>query len=320
MLGAAAQSTALAGSDERRIGDYYASYMDEKAIEAKGLAPLKDHLAAIAAIGDKRELAAHIGEGLRADVDPLNNTHFHTDRLFGIWISQDLNDPAHNVPYVLQGGLGMPDRDYYVEPGERMEAIRSAYRKHIATMLKLAGIADSDAQATRIFDLERRIAGVHATRTQSADMAKGNNPWNRDDFNRRAPGIDWPALFHSARLDPAPTIIVWHPAATTGIAKLIQDLPLDTWREYLAFHAIDRYADVLPKTFGDERFAFYGTVLAGTPQQQDRWKRAVNSTNVALGELVGRRTCSAIFRPQRRQSWSRWSRTSVPRSTSGSTA
>ncbi len=231
--------------------------MEEKAIEAKGLAPLKDQLAAIAAIGDKRALAAHIGEGLRADVDPLNHTNFHTDRLFGIWISQDLNDPAHNVPYVLQGGLGMPDRDYYVEPGERMEANRSAYRKHIATMLKLAGIADSDAPATRIFDLERRIAGVHATRTQSADMAKGNNPWKRDDFSRRAPGIDWPALFHSARLDPAPTIIVWHPAATTGIAKLIQDLPLDTLREYLAFHAIDRYADVLPKAFGDERFAFY---------------------------------------------------------------
>ena len=101
---------------------------------------------------------------------------------------------------MLQGGLGMPDRDYYVQPGARMEGNRSAYRAHIAAMLKLAGIADPDAKAGRIFDLERRIAGVHATRTESADMAKGNNPWMREDFSRRAPGLDWPALFQGARI------------------------------------------------------------------------------------------------------------------------
>ena len=297
LLEAAATGTAAAGSDERKIGDYYASYMDEKAIEAKGITPLRDQLAAIAAIGDTRALAAHIGGGLRADVDPLNNTNFQTDRLFGIWISQDLNDPAHNVPYMLQGGLGMPDRDYYIEPGQRMESNRSAYRAHVATMLKLAGIADPDAKATRIFDLERRIAGVHATRTESADMAKGNNPWMREDFGRRAPGIDWTSLFHGARLDRAPTIIVWHPTAIAGIAQLVRDVPLETWRDYLAFHAIDRHAGVLPKAFVDERFAFYGTVLSGTPQQQDRWKRAVNSTNAALGEAVGKAYVQKFFPP-----------------------
>ena len=300
MLEAAAAGTTAAGSDERKIGDYYASYMDEPAIEAKGLdADCHDELAAIAAIGDKRALAVAIGESLRADVDPLNNTNFHTTHLFGIWISQDLNDPSRNVPYVLQGGLGLPDRDYYIEPGPRMEATRTAYRAHIAAMLKLAGIADADAQATRILilDLERRIAGVHETRTQSADMAKGNNPWMREDFGRRAPGLDWTALFRGARLDQAPTIIVWHPAAIIGIATLVRDVLLDTWRSYLAFHMIERNAGVLPKAFVDERFAFYGTVLSGTPQQQDRWKRAVSSTNAALGELVGKAYVQRYFPP-----------------------
>src|SRR5438105_53680 len=288
VLDAAAKGTPAAGSDERKSGDYYASYLDEQGIEAKGLTPLRDPLAAITAIGDRRALAAYIGGSLRADVDPLNNTNFQTDRPFGIWIAQDLNNPARNVPFLLQGGLGMPDRDYYVQAGERMDAYRSAYRAHIAAMLKLAAIADADAKAARIFDLERRIAGVHATRTESADVSKGNNPWAREDFGRKAPGLDWAALFHGAHLDRAATIVVWHPAAVAGISALAQSVPLDTWRDYLTFHAIDRRASVLPNAFGEEAFAFYGKTLSGTPERQERWKRAVDAANNALGEAVGK--------------------------------
>ena len=221
-------------------------------------------------------------------MDALNATNFHTSHLFGIWITQDLADPAHAVPYLLQGGLGMPDRDYYLQDSQRMDSTRAAYRSHIAAVLKLGSIADGDAKAGRILDLERRIARVHATRTESADVSKGNNPWPREEFSRRAPGLDWPALFRSARLDRTPTIIVWHPQAVAGIAKLITDVPIDLWRDYLTFHAIDRRATVLPKAFADESFSFYGKVLSGTPQQQARWKRAVNNTNAELGEAVGR--------------------------------
>jgi putative endopeptidase len=292
-----AAATGAAVSDARKIGDYYASYMDEQAIEKKGLAPLRAQLDATAAIGDTRTLATRIGESLRADVDPLNNTNFQTDHLFGIWIAQDLNDASRNVPYLLQGGLGMPDRDYYVQSGPQMERIRSAYRAHIAAVLKLAAVMDADGKATRIFDLERRIANLHSTRTESVDVSKANNPWTREDFIRRAPGLDWTALFHAARLDHAPTIIVWHPAAITGIAALVHEVSLDTWRDYLAFHAIDHAAGVLPKAFVDERFAFYGTVLSGTPQQEERWKRAVNATNDALGEAVGKAYVERYFPP-----------------------
>jgi len=288
LLEAVANGSAAPGTDERKIGDYYASFLDEQGIEAKGLAPLRDRLAAIAAIGDRRALAAYVGSTLRADVDALNNTNFQTDHLFGLWIAQDLNDPSRNVPFMLQGGLGMPDRDYYVEGGERMEGYRSAYRAHAAAMLKLASIADADAKAARILDLERRIAGVHATRTESVDVSKANNPWAREEFARKAPGVDWTALFGAARLDRAPTIIVWHPAAIRGIAALVQSVPLDAWRDYLTFHAIDRRAAELPKAFGEEAFAFYGKTLSGTPERQERWKRAVDATNNALGEAVGR--------------------------------
>jgi putative endopeptidase len=295
LVEAAAAGSAPAGSDERKIGDYYASDMDERAIEERGLAPIRDQLTAIAAIADARALAARIGDSLRADVDALNNTNFHTDRVFGVWIAEDLNDPSRNVPFLLQGGLGMPDRDYYLQPGARMDGLRAAYRAHIVAMLKLASIADADGKAARIFDLEKRIAQAHATRTESVDVAKANNPWPRDDFGRRAPGLDWAALFRAARLDRAPTIIVWHPSAIVGTAALAGSVPLETWREFLTFHAIDRRAAVLPKAFGDEAFAFYGKTLAGTPAQQERWKQAVDATSDALGEEVGKQYVQKFF-------------------------
>ncbi len=224
-------------------------------------------------------------------------TNFYTDRLFGVWVAQNLNDPSHNVPYLLQGGLGLPDRDYYVQGGPRMEGIRAAYRGHIASVLKLAGIDRSQERATGIFDLERRIASAHATRTQSVDVHRANNPWTRDEFGRRAPGLDWSAFFAAARLDRVPTIIVWHPAAISGIAALVQSVSMDAWRDYLKFHELDRYSRVLPKAFADENFAFYGKVLSGTPQDQERWKRAVNATNGALGEAVGKIYVQRYFPP-----------------------
>jgi putative endopeptidase len=275
-------TTAAAGSEEQKIGDYYATFMDEQAIEKSGLDPLRADLAAIAALQSTRDLSSWIGKELRADVDPLNMTNFHTDRLFGVWITQDLNDPSRSVPYLLQGGLGLPDRDYYLDTSDRMESLRAAYRAHIVKVLMLAKIDKAGDRATAILDLERRIAMTHTTRTDSVDVHKADNPWKIDDFAAQAPGVDWVALLGGARLDRAPVIIVWHPGAITGIAALVPKVPMSVWRDYLTFHEIDRYEGLLPKAFADEGFAFYGKILSGTPQQQDRWKRGVNATNGAL--------------------------------------
>jgi putative endopeptidase len=297
LLERAAAGNAPAGSDERKVGDYYASYLDEASIEAKGLEPLKPFLQEIAGLSDRRALAAWVGHSLRADVDPLNATNFHTHRLFGAWISLDLNSPDRYAAYLLQGGLGLPDRDYYLDPSPEMEKIRAAYRGHIATVLKLAGVSDSESKAARVFDLEKKIAGVHATRTESMDVLKGNNPWKRDDFASKAPGMDWSAFFDGAGLQAAPAVIVWHPSAVTGIAALVGSEPLETWRDYLAFQFVDSSVG-LPRAFVNEAFGFYGKVLSGTPQLRERWKRAVDATNNALGLAVGRMYVRDHFPPE----------------------
>ena len=175
------------------VGDYYTAFMDEATIEKRGLEPIKADLAAIAAIKDKAQLSALLGTQLRADVDPLNATNFYTDRLFGLWVSADFNDPKNNVGYLLQGGLGLPDRELYVGTDERSSDIQKKYRAHIAKVLTLAGVADAEAKAQRILDLETKIARTHVSREDSLNVSLSNNPWKLADFDKAAPGIDWKA-------------------------------------------------------------------------------------------------------------------------------
>ncbi|HKA36190.1 MAG TPA: M13 family metallopeptidase [Thermoanaerobaculia bacterium] len=293
----AEKSNAAAGSEARKIGDYYATFLDEEAIEKKGSEPLRPALEAAAAIADKKALAAALGKTVRADVDVLNATVLHTPNILGLWVAQDLDDPSRYSPFLIQGGLVMPDREYYVADSPRMEEIRGKYKAHIASSLKLAGIADAEAKATRILDLERKIAAVHSSREDDADVVKGNNHWKRAEFAARAPGLDWDAFFAAAGLEKAPVFVVWQPGAVTGIAKLVGSEPIGTWRELLAFHAVDAASPFLSKAFSNESFDFHSRVLTGTPKQRDRWKRAVAATNAALGEAVGKLYVKKYFPP-----------------------
>jgi predicted metalloendopeptidase len=291
----AAASSAPAGSDERKIGDTFASFMDEAAIEAKGLAPLKPALDAVAAIADKGALARALGQSLRTDVDVLNSTNLYTPNVFGIWIAQDLDNPSAYAAFLLQGGLGLPDRDYFLDPSPRMADIRTKYQAHVAAMLALAGVADAPAKAARIFEHEKKIAATHASREDSEDVVKGNNHWARADFPVKAPGLDWSACLGAAGLGGVDTFVVWQPSAFTGIAALVASEPLETWKEWLAFRTISRAATVLPKAFVDESFAFFGRTLTGAPKLRDRWKRGVSATDAALGEAVGRLYVAKYF-------------------------
>jgi predicted metalloendopeptidase len=286
-----------ATSDARKVADFYASFMDEAEIESKGVTPLKVELDAIAGIADKRSLARVIGGTLRADVDPLNATNFQTENLFGVWIAQGLNDPEHNTPYLLQGGLGLPDRDYYVSTSPKMAELRAQYTRHVAAILALAGFPQSPARAARIVDLETKIAAVHATRVQSADVGIAQ-VWKREAFAAKAPGLDWSVLLEAAGLNNAPTFIVWHPAAVTGLSALVAKAPLDVWKDWLAFHAVNQVTGFLPKAFVDEGFSFYGKTLNGTPQQRARWQRGVDATSLALGEVVGKLYVARHFPPE----------------------
>jgi predicted metalloendopeptidase len=294
----AADASAAPGTEARKIGDYYASYMDAARIERLGLAPLAPLVKDIEAIGDRAALARTLGGMLRADVDALNNTNFYTPNLFGLWVAQDLSDPTHYSPFLLQGGLGMPDRDYYLNPSQKMADIRARYQTHIATVLTLAHIAGAKEKAARIFELERRIAEVHTSRAESEDVLKANNHWSAAEFAQRAPGLDWPAFFDAAGLGKQREFVVWQPGAVTGISALTASVPLETWKDYLRFHLIESESGFLPKAFVAEHFAFHQQVLSGTPQQQPRWKRAVEETNDALGEAVGKLYVARYFPPE----------------------
>ncbi|HYM62067.1 MAG TPA: M13 family metallopeptidase, partial [Thermoanaerobaculia bacterium] len=285
-------------SEARKVGNYYAAYMDEKAIEAKGASPLKPALDRIAAVADRTALARLLGGELRADVDALNNTVLHTDRLFGLWVSPDFDDPSRNAAYLLQGGLGMPDRDNYRNTDARSVALQTKYREHIAAVLKLTGIDDAEARAARIYALESKIADVHVSRTDSEDVLKANNRWRLQDFPAKAPGLDWPSYFEAAGLSGQPGIMVWQPSAVTGIAALAGSESLADWKDYLAFHAIDRASPLLSKAFVEENFKFHGTALTGATQLRDRWKRAVDASNLALGDAVGKLYVKRYFPPQ----------------------
>jgi predicted metalloendopeptidase len=293
----AAKSTAPAGSERRKIGEFYTSFMDTTAIEAAGLEPLRPTLDSIAAIHDRAGLAHFLGSTLRADVDALNATNFYTENLFGLWVAQDLDDPTQYSPFLFQGGLGMPERSYYLDSSATMAAIRGKYREHIAAMLGLAGVPDTGAKASAIAALETRIAQVHWTRQASGDVEKGNNHWARADFASKAPGLDWDRYFAAAGLDRAQRFVVWQPSAVTGIAELTAKEPLDAWKAYLTYHAIQSRSAVLPGQFDREAFAFYGPALTGAKQQRDRWKRAVAATNEALGFAVGRLYVARYFPP-----------------------
>jgi endothelin-converting enzyme/putative endopeptidase len=278
------------GGEARKVSDYFRTYMNEAAIEGKGAAPLKPLLAKIDAIKDKAGLTRALGESIRADVDPLNNTDFFTENLFGLWVAQGLHDTTRHMPYLLQGGLGMPDRAYYLDNSERMAGLRTRYQQHIATMFKLAGYNDADAQAkaAKVFALEVDIANTHASRADSADVLKADNTWTVKDFTAKAPGMDWNAFFKAAKLGDQQKFIVWHPSAVAGEAALVDKTDLQTWKDYLAFHRINQMANVLPKAFADQRFDFYGKSLSGTPQQSVRWKRALGATNEAMDDAVGK--------------------------------
>jgi endothelin-converting enzyme/putative endopeptidase len=292
------KSSAKPGSAEHKIADLYNSYMDEQTIEAKGLAPLEPMLKEIAGIKDKHELAAALGKTLRADVDPLNNTNFHTPNLFGIWVAPGFHDSGRYNAYLLQGGIILPDREYYVSNNEPMAALRTKYVAHVATMLKLAGFHDVDARAKRIYDLEHSIAESHISLPDDQDIIKADNIWKQPDFTAKAPGLEWNEYFRAAGLAKQQSFYVWQPAAFVAESALVASVPLDTWKDWLAYHLIEEHAGVLPKAFAEERFAFFGQTLSGTPQQRPRWQRGVYVVNGTLGDAVGQIYAKRYFSPE----------------------
>lgn len=289
------QSNPQAGSDQARIANFYNAYTNTAAIDAAGMGPVQADLDRFSAIANRTDLSRVLGEQLRADVDPLNATNFHTENLFGLFVTQGLATPGEVLPYLLQGGLGLPEREYYLSNDPAMAQIRTQYRAYIEQLLTLAGIPDAAAKAQRIFDLETQIARAHATREQSEDMANSATVWSRAELAQRAPGIDWNAFLNAAQLGSQQRFAAYHAQAIPRLAALVASQPLQAWKDWLVFHQINTHADALPTQIDRAHFAFYGTTLSGTPQQRDRAKRALDALNVYLGDAVGRAYVDRYF-------------------------
>jgi endothelin-converting enzyme/putative endopeptidase len=231
-------------------------------------------------------------------VDALNNTNFHTENLFGLWVAPSFNDSEHYTAYLMQGGLQLPDREYYLSDSPEMRDIRSKYQAHVATMLRLAGFNDVEVRATRIIELEHAIAEKHRTLADNNDISLANNPWKMADFSVKAPGLDWTEYFRGAGLSQQESFIVWQPSAFAAESALVASTSLETWKDWLALHLIEAYRPGLPKAFDDEGFAFFGKILSGTPQQRVRWKRGVSLVNIYLGDDVGQLYAQRYFPPE----------------------
>jgi len=283
------------GSIEQKVGDFYASLMDKDGIEAKGLTPLAPEIARISAISNPSLLSAYLGGTLNIEVEALTG---NADHVLGLWVNQSFTDSKHYVFHLLQGGLGLPDRDTYLDNSPEMAKLRAQYQAHIAAVLKLAHLADSESRAARVLALEIRLAQTHAPDADAADVFKQNNPWKRSDFDRKAPGMDWDAYFAAAGAAGQPEFIVWQPSAVSGAAALVAGESLDSWKGYLRFHLIEHYAGVLSGAFAAEDFAFYGVILANTQQAPDRSQTSIAATNAALGQAVGQLYTQRYFPPE----------------------
>jgi putative endopeptidase len=290
-------SKAKEGTPQRMIADYYAAFMDTATIEKKGLEPLKQKLAEIEKIGTKAELARALGQRLWADVDPLNATALWTENLFGAFITQALSDPTRTVPYLLQGGLGMPEREYYISDKPEMETLRATYKKYIGDLLTLASFTEPVARTERILALEMKIAQAQADRVSSQDVHKASKLITLEELSNEAPGLDWKTYLSAAGLEKQSMFILWQPDAIKGLSALVESEPIEAWKDWLLFHTVNQSAVCLSRAFDELHFGFYNKTLQGIPEERERWKRGVERVNADLGDAVGKIYVAKYFPP-----------------------
>ena len=270
-----------------KIGTAYATYLDTAAIEAKGLAPIEPWLNQIRGLKSKAGYPALAAAAARNGVGTP----------FAAFVTQDRKNPDVYAMNLFQSGLGMPDRDYYLSADPKLAETKAAYEKHIAAMLTLAGEPNAATRAKALVEFETKIAQASWTKVQNRDADKTYNKMSLAALQKSAPGFNFGAYFKAGGA-PISEIIVAQPSAVSGIAKLVGQAPLGVLKDQLLVRSLDSFADVLPSAFDKENFAFFGTVLSGTPQQQVRWKRAVDYTVGSLTDEVSKIYVAKYFPPE----------------------
>jgi predicted metalloendopeptidase len=275
--------------DARKLADLYASFMDEPRLESQGLTPLAGSLAAIARLASKHDIPGLIAR--------FNETGI--DAPYDCAVTPDPKDSAHYIVTVGQSGLGLPDRDYYLEDDPKLKEIRAKYLAHVERMLAMAGERHAHEDAAAILKLETSLAARQWTRVENRDPIKTYNKVAIRELPGLMPGYDWPRYLGGAGLTgKIDFVVVRQPSYLTGLGQLIAETPLDVWKSYFKWQALSAAAPYLSKAFVDERFAFRGGVLSGIPENKPRWKRGLDLLDDALGEALGRLYVERYFPPQ----------------------
>ncbi len=269
-----------------KIGAFYKAFMDQAAVDAKGAGPMGPDLDAVKAVKDRSQLAALMGTAPKT----------YQSSLFFVGIGSDDKDPDRYAVFVDQGGLGLPDRDYYLQPS--FAAKKQAYEAYVAKMLTLVGWADPQANAKAIVAFETGVADASWTRAEERDAVKVYNPMSVAELSAMAPGFDWKAFFGAADLSKVDRVIVGAKTAVPKIAALYAQTPVETLKAYQAFHLANAAAPDLSSDFVDANFDFQGKTLAGQPALAARWKRGVRTVSGGFGEAIGQVYVARYFPPQ----------------------
>jgi putative endopeptidase len=284
----AAAGDASAGSEERKIGDFYASFMNTERIEAVGATPLAPDLERIAALASHDDVARYLGAAQHTTMSvPIS-----------FYVNQDERDTTTYIVYFVQSGLGLPDRDYYFKDDQRFVEVRDAYVQHVGRMLELAGIENAADAAGRIMALETRLAEAQWTQVQNRDREATYNRFDAAAAQELMPGFPWPAFLEASALDAGAPFIVSQPTYFTAFAGILKDTPVADWRDYLRWQMVRMYAPYLSENFVAADFDFYGRTLRGIEQNRPRWKRGVEAVNTALGEAIGHLYVERHFKPE----------------------
>ena len=271
-----------------QIGDFYTSFLDQGTVEAKGLTPIQPWLDRVAAAKSKAELVATMAQLGRYGVPDLIEAG----------VSVDDKDPNTYVVGIGQGGIGLPDRDYYLKDDPKLAQVRAAYQAYLAQMLAFTGATDAPARAAAVVTMEKAIAQAHWTRIESRQAEKTYNKLTIAQLTAQAPGFPWADYLAAGGLPPQPYYIVSQPSALTGEAAVFAQTPLPVLQDFVRLRILRSFASYLPKRIDDANFAFYGTTLSGVPQQQPRWRRAVGVVTGSMGEAIGQQYVAAYFPPE----------------------
>jgi putative endopeptidase len=276
------------GSDEQKIGDYYSSFINRKNRDAKGVTPIQSELKAIDAIANYTDLATYFGKANRTGVSIP----------FSVTVTEDFKDPKKYTLMTWQGGLGLPEREYYLQNDAKMADIRKKYVAHIEKMWQLVGLPNGAESAPKVMALETRLATNHMKKEDTRNTAALYNKYALSDLKSLMPDFDWTAMLNKAGVANEKNIVIAQVAYTKSLNDIIKNTPIDTWKTYLKWGLINSTADYLNSALDKQNFEFYGKTLNGTEQQEEDWKRAVSAVNGSLGEIVGKVYVKKHFTPE----------------------